>query len=56
MSAQLRKRLVVRLAPDQHEELMRCAREHRLTLANLVRRALKLPDEQPGTRNDLPAK
>lgn len=53
-SKQPKKRIVLDLTPDQHEELSRRAEALGTTISNMVRMALHLPsDVKQGTRNDL---
>jgi hypothetical protein len=52
-SKQPKKRLVLDLSPEQHDELSERARRLNLTVANMVRRALQLPDVDARSRTDL---
>lgn len=45
-----RKRLIVELDPEHFRALKRQALEQDITLANLVRRALRLPEERQGVK------
>jgi hypothetical protein len=52
-SKQARKRLVVALDSQQHACLQKQADKLGLSLGNMIRRALLLPDVQQGQRLDL---
>jgi hypothetical protein len=53
-SKQPKKRLVIDISPAQHAELSQRAAQLQLSLSNMIRRALLLPDEQARARVDLP--
>ena len=48
-----KKRILVEVSPIQHAALKRQAAKLGLSLSNMVRRALMLPDEKHGKRYDL---
>lgn len=52
-SNQAKKRIIVDVTPKQHDELKDRAIRLGLTLSNMVRRALMIPEDSHGRRYDI---
>ncbi len=52
-SRQPKRRLVIEVTPDQHIQLQQTAQKLGVSLGNMIRRSLLLPDIKQGQRCDI---